>query len=132
MSELMFPKPHREKKPKKGLKAKTRLKAHYEPIPKEIKEAVLQEKGRLCFCGHCPNCGAAPVGLNDDFHHFPRRSKGGKDIVDHLWPCRRECHDYIHLNPMIERMMFREIEESGIKVIWKATTKGIGLQEDAG
>lgn len=30
---------------KKGLKAITKVKAHYEPIPKDIKEAVLEVKG---------------------------------------------------------------------------------------
>ncbi len=56
-------KPIKLQKPKKGLKkriplkAKTKLKSHYEPIPKDIKEAVLEEKGRLCFWGFCPVCG---------------------------------------------------------------------------
>jgi 5-methylcytosine-specific restriction endonuclease McrA len=126
LSQIAFPKPNRKNKPKK------KLKTRYKSIPVDIKRAVLEEKGRLCFLGHCPNCGAAPVTINDDFHHYPHRSKGGKDIPEHLWPCRRECHDYIHDHPLIERAMFNELEKAGYKVIWKVETKGIGLKESAG
>lgn len=122
-------KPVRQPKPKKRLRNKTRLKTHYQPIPKEIKKAVLEEKGRLCFLGFCPVCGGqAAVGMDDDFHHFPHKSKGGKDCVIHLWPARRECHDYIQTHPREERMMFNEIEAAGIQVVWKVQIKGIGVQ----
>ncbi len=120
-------KPIKIPKLKKGLKKKTPLKSHYEPIAKDIKKAVLEEKGQLCFLGFCPVCGGrAPVGMNDDLHHFPHKSRGGKDCVAHLWPSRRECHDYIQTHPQIERMMFSEIEKAEIKVEWKAKTKEIG------
>ncbi len=120
-------KPIKIPKLKKGLKKKTPLKSHYEPIPKDIKEVVLEQKGRLCFMGFCPVCGGrAPVGMNDDFHHFPHKSRSGKNCVEHLWPARRECHDYIQTHPWEERMMFHEIEKAGYKVIWRIQTKGIG------
>lgn len=126
-------KPVRERKPKKRLQKKTPLKTHYEPIPKEIKEAVLEEKGRLCFLGFCPVCGGqAPVGMDDDFHHMPHKSRGGKDCIAHLWPARRECHEFIQTHPREERMMFNEIEAAGIQVIWKVQIKGIGFQEKTG
>jgi 5-methylcytosine-specific restriction endonuclease McrA len=111
-----FPKPHKGKrqpaglKQKTPLKSKTQLKANFKPIPKELKLKVLQEKGNLCFLGFCPNCGGqATVTEKDDFHHFPHKSRGGKDCVEHLWPCRRECHQFIHDNPLIEKEMFKEI-----------------------
>lgn len=75
-NDLLYPKPTRPFKVHKGLKKKTLLKTHYKPIPKEIKEAVLEQKGRLCFLGFCPMCGGrASVGINDDFHHFPHKSR---------------------------------------------------------
>lgn len=130
---LAIPKVYREKKKPKGLqsrtplKAKARLKSHYEPIPLEVKKAVLEEKGSLCFLGFCPVCGGrAQVGINDDFHHFPHKSKGGQDIVLHLWPGRRECHSYLHDHPVDEKEMFREIESAGVPVVWKAEGKKIG------
>jgi hypothetical protein len=116
-------------KPTRVQKKRARLKSHYKPIPRDLKEAVLETKGRLCFMGHCPNCGAAPVGIDDDQHHFPHKSRGGKDCIEHLWPCRRECHEFVHTHPAIEREMLREIEAAGIPVVWKAQTKGIGYQE---
>jgi 5-methylcytosine-specific restriction endonuclease McrA len=123
-SALLYPKRVREAKPKKGLQKKTPLKTHYEPIPKEVKEAVLEEKGRLCFLGCCPVCGGqAEVEMNDDFHHFPHKSRGGKDCVEHLWPGKRECHDYIQTHPLEEKEMFKEIEAAGIKVVWKVELK---------
>lgn len=126
-------KPAKKVKLKKGLQNKTTLKSHYKPIPKEIKEAVLEEKGRLCFLGFCPVCGGqSPIGMDDDFHHFPHKSRGGKDCVAHLWPARRECHDFIQTHPWEERMMFHEIEAAGIPVTWKVKTKEIGFQEKAG
>ena len=116
-------KPQREPDPPKK---QTRIKRTVHAIPKKLKQAVLETKGGFCFMGHCPNCGAGPVDIKSDFHHFIHRSKGGKDCIEHLWPCRRECHDYIHKHPKIERAMFKEIEAAGIPVTWKAETKGIG------
>ena len=126
---LLFPKHIRERKPVKGLKAKirlkakTKLKAHYEPIPKNIKEAVLEQKGRLCLMGLCEVCGG--LSMATELHHFPHRSKAGQNIPEHLWPINRECHSYLHDHPGEERMIFHEIEKAGYKVIWKAKTKGI-------
>jgi hypothetical protein len=117
-SEFAFAKPHKDKKqPKKlkqgtPLKSKTKLKANYKPIDKALKLKVLSEKGNLCFLGFCLNCGGqALVNENDDFHHFPHKSRGGKDCIEHLWPCLRECHRYIHDHPAIEKEMFKEIIE---------------------
>ena len=121
---LKFPKPKKKKK-YQGLK-KTRLKSHYKPIPIEVKKAVLEQKGSLCFLGHCPVCGGqAEVGLKDDFHHFVHKGKGGQDIVLHLWPCRRECHDHMHDHPTDEREMFKEIEAAGHKVVWRIDGKKV-------
>ena len=113
---LAFPKQVREKEEKKGLqaktplKAKTKLKSHYEPIDKKLKEEVLKVKGTKCFLGFCICCGGqAEVTINDDFHHYKHKSQGGKDRVEDLWPCRRECHDFMHLHPALERTMFEEM-----------------------
>lgn len=107
-----------------GLKRKTKLKSKHNPIPLEVKKAVLEEKGSLCFLGHCPICGGmARVTVKDDAHHFPHRSQGGKDIVEHLWPCRRDCHRAIHDAPWMERLMFQEMETAGISVVWKVAVK---------
>lgn len=124
--DLAFPKPHKEKKPRKPLRAKTPLKSHYEPIPLKLKREVLQEKGNLCFLGFCPNCGGqATVTESDDFHHFPHKSRGGRDCVKDLWPSLRVCHHFIQTHPWEEKEMFKEIEAAGIPVVWKAKTKGI-------
>jgi 5-methylcytosine-specific restriction endonuclease McrA len=79
-----------------------------------------------CFFGFCFNCGGqAEVGTNDDFHHFIHKSQGAKDEMDYLWPCLRACHEAMHANPILEKKMFREIEKTGYKVIWKAKTKEV-------
>jgi hypothetical protein len=120
-------KPVREPKPKKGLKKRTPLKARYNSIPLEIKIAVFQEKGNRCFWGFCEHCGGqAIVTVNDDFHHHPKRSHRGKNIVDHLFPCLRLCHSYYEEHPLEEKEMFKRMEAAGIPVIWEAQTKGLG------
>lgn len=122
-----IPKPVRPEKKAKPLKSKTRLKSHYEPIPIEVKEAVLREKGNRCFLGFCEHCGGqAIVTINDDFHHHPKRSHQGQNIVAHLFPCLRICHSYYEDHPMEEKEMFKRMEAAGIPVVWKADTKQIG------
>ncbi len=122
-----FQKPQKKEKPKKGLKSRTPLKAHYEPIDKKLKEEVIQVKGNLCFMGFCPNCQeGTTVDIYDDFHHFPHKSRGGQDCVLDLWPSARMCHEFIQTHPWEEKEMFRQIEAAGIPVRWKAARKGIG------
>lgn len=122
-------KPVKAKKPKLKLRAKPRIKSHSKPISIKLKKEVIREKGNLCFLGFCPSCGGKFVTDHDDAHHFPHRSRLGKDRVEDLWPALRLCHDFIHKHPRIEREMFKRIEEAGYKVTWKAKTKGIGYRE---
>lgn len=123
-SVMAFPKPVRPEKKSKPLKSKTRLKSHREPISTEVKEAVLEQKGPLCFSGYCPNCGGfGDISRIAQYHHFPYRSHQGQNVVEHLWACRPECHRFMHDNPLIERMMFKEIEAAGIRVVWKVEPK---------
>jgi hypothetical protein len=120
----VFAKPTKKVKQSKPLRGRKKLKSHYEPVPLEVKLAALELKGRFCLAGHCPNCGGkAEVNEHDDPHHFPRRSKQGKNIVEHVWMARRECHSFLHDNPLIERMAFKEIEAAGIPVVWKVKQK---------
>jgi hypothetical protein len=122
-----FPKVYREKKKPKGLK-KTPLKAHYNPIPIEVKKAVLEEKGSLCFCGFCEHCGGqAECTINDDFHHHPKRSHGGQNIIAHLYPGKRICHDYYETHPLEEKEMFQRMEAAGYPVVWRIQGKKIGV-----
>ena len=108
-----------------GPKRKTKLKSKSKPIPKAIKEAVLEQKGRLCLLGFCEHCGGTAVcTIDDDFHHKPKRSHGGKNIVEHLYPAKRLCHDYYETHPLEEKEMFRRMEAAGIPVVWKVPTKG--------
>jgi hypothetical protein len=119
-SQFAIPKPTSKPKEKKPLKAKKRLQSKSKPIPIELKQAVLTEKGHLCMCGYCFNCGGtAIVNEHDDGHHFPHRSKGGKDIVEHLWMAKHDCHMAFHDNPMLEREMFKQMEADGIPIVWK-------------
>lgn len=118
-----IPKPTRKKKEPKGMK-KSRLKNKYKPIPSEVKLAALEKQGGFCMGGHCFVCGGtARVGIRDDAHHFPHRSQGGKDTVEHLWLCRHECHMEIHANPSLEKEMFHEMEAAGLKVVWRVEPK---------
>jgi 5-methylcytosine-specific restriction endonuclease McrA len=115
----------KEKTPKRlqartPLKARTKLKANRTGIPTVVKINTLILRGNKCFMGLCEVCGGQSfVTLEDDFHHYPHRSRGGKDIPEHLWPCKRECHDYMHDHPVFEREMFKRIEAAGIAVVWK-------------
>ena len=120
-----FPKKHGKRKKPKGLK-KTRLKSHYKPIPTEVKKAVLEEKGSFCFLGQCEVCGGlAECTVNDDFHHKPKRSHGGQNIVAHLYPGKRLCHEYYETHPLEEKGLFKRIEAAGFKVVWRIDGKQV-------
>jgi hypothetical protein len=107
---LGYPKKVRPKKEKKGLKKRTPLKAHGEPIPTKLKKAVLEYRGSFCLMGFCPNCGGtATVNEHDDGHHWPHRSRGGKDRIEDIWIMKHDCHMYLHGNPLIEKQAFGEI-----------------------
>ena len=109
-SGLAFPKPGKKPKQQKPLKSKTRLKSHSKPIPIELKREVIQVKGNLCLLGFCPCCGGqATVTEHDDGHHFPHRSRGGKDRVEDVWMMKHDCHIYLHDNPLVEKQVFKEI-----------------------
>jgi len=120
-----IPRPNREaKKERKTRKnstlvTKKKLKKTIRIIPKEVKEAAL-EKSRFCLCGFCPVCGGREVTIKDDAHHFPHRSLGGKDIAEHVWMSKRQCHRYLHDYPDVEREVFEKIEAAGYPVVWKA------------
>ncbi len=105
-----FAKPIRAGKQKKGLKKKAPLKSHIQSIPIELKKMVLEQKGHFCLMGLCPNCGGtAIVNEHDDGHHWPHRSRGGKDRVEDIWIMKHECHMFLHDNPLIERQVFGEM-----------------------
>jgi 5-methylcytosine-specific restriction endonuclease McrA len=130
-----IPKPSKTKKtggkqgegfsrPNCSLKATKGLKKTINVIPLEVKVETFKLKGNLCFMGFCPVCGGqARVTLEDDFHHFVHKSKGGKDKPEMLWPCKRDCHTHMHDHPLDEKEMFKLIEESGVKVIWKVNNE---------
>lgn len=118
--------PAREKKGNKqknsSLTATKRMKRTIRPVPKKVKEQAL-EKSAFCFCGLCPVCGGLPVAADDDPHHYPHRSQGGRDIPEHIWMCKRECHGYIHDHPAEERAMFERIDAVGYPVDWDGEYK---------
>lgn len=116
----------REQKTRKNstLTTKKRLKQAVHIIPKEVKEAAL-EKSRFCLCGFCPVCGGQPVTIKDDFHHFPHKAHGGKDIPEHGWIAKHECHMYLHDYPDVEKEVFEQIEAVGYPVVWKVPIKGV-------
>ena len=116
------PKPQPRKKQGKTkqnstLSAKKGLKRTVHPVPEEVKKQAL-EKSAFCFAGECPVCGGLPVTVDDDPHHYPRRSKGGRNIPEHIWMCKRVCHSYIHDHPTEERAMFERIDAAGYPVDW--------------
>jgi ribosomal protein S27AE len=107
---LLFHKKARPPKEKKGLKKRTPLKAHSEPIDIKLKKAVLEYRGSFCLMGFCPNCGGgAIVTEHDDGHHWPHRSRGGKDRVEDIWLMKHDCHMFLHDNPLIEKQVFGEM-----------------------
>jgi hypothetical protein len=109
-------------KKQKGLKQKARLKSKSKPIPKEVKEAVLKEKGGFCFMGLCEHCGGTAEAT--DPHHFPHKGPHATpDEVKYLWPANRICHDYYHDHPLEEKELFKKIEAEGWKVYWKVESK---------
>ena len=112
------PKPTRAPKGKSVLKRKRSLKKTFNVVPESVKIEAL-EKSAFCFAGLCPVCGGQQVTIDDDPHHYPRRSQGGKNIVEHIWICKRMCHRHIHDNPNVEKEMFRQIEKAGHKVVWR-------------
>jgi hypothetical protein len=118
MEGLAIPKKIREKKPKKKLRQNTRLKSKYDPVPKEVFESLLEEKGRFCFMGECEHCG----GLSEatDPHHFPHKGKNKTpNLIKYLWPANRFCHSYYHDHPLEEKELFKKLETLGYKVYWK-------------
>ena len=124
------PKPQPRKKQGKTkqnstLSAKKGLKRTVHPVPEEVKKQAL-EKSAFCFAGECPVCGGLPVTVDDDPHHYPRRSKGGRNIPEHIWMCKRVCHSYIHDHPAEERAMFERIEAAGLPVDWNGEIYGRG------
>ncbi|HBR33741.1 MAG TPA: hypothetical protein DD734_03845, partial [Firmicutes bacterium] len=88
-------------------------------IPKAVKEATL-EKSRFCYVGLCPYCGGKRVTVHDDFDHYPARSQGGRDIPEHGWMARHECHMESHANPKQRKEMFGAVEAAGYPVDWGA------------
>lgn len=126
-----IPKPQPKKKPQ-GKKRKNStiapnkgLKRTVHPVPKKVKEQAL-EKSAFCFCGLCPVCRGLPVTVDDDPHHFPHKSQGGRDIPEHVWMCKRICHGYIHDHPLEERALFEKIEAAGWLVDWHGERGGGG------
>ena len=124
------PKPQPRKKQGKTkqnstLSAKKGLKRTVHPVPEEVKKQAL-EKSAFCFAGECPVCGGLPVTVDDDPHHYPRRSKGGRNIPEHIWMCKRVCHSYIHDHPTEERAMLERIEAAGLPVDWNGEIYGRG------
>jgi len=112
-----------QKKPKESakLKQKKPLKSNNKPVPLELKREVLRIKGNFCLAGFCPICGGrAIVTEHDDAHHYPHRSRGGKDCVEHLWLMRHECHMELHLHPLIEKQVFAEILQKANEMLKKA------------
>jgi hypothetical protein len=121
---LLYPKKIKEPKPKKGLqkrtplKAKTKLKSHYEPVDKKLLEELFEMKGSFCFMGLCTNCGG--MALATDPHHFPHKGPHSTpDKIKYMWPANRICHDYFHNHPLEEKELFKLIETEGWKVCWK-------------
>jgi hypothetical protein len=118
-----IPKPQPKKKPRKS--PKKGLKRTIHPVPKKVKEQAL-EKSAFCFCGLCPVCEGLSVTIDDDPHHFPHKSQGGRDIPEHIWMCKRICHGYIHDHPLEERALFEKIEAAGWLVDWHGECGGGG------
>jgi hypothetical protein len=115
-------KPEPKVKTKKPLKAKKSLKSKSKPIPKEIKEAVLEQKGGRCFMGLCEHCGGMAEAT--DLHHYPHKGPNSTpDEVKYLWPANRICHDYYHDHPLAEKELFKKIEGEGWPVVWKIPGK---------
>lgn len=118
---MMFPKPIRPEKKPKPLKSKTRLKSYSKPIPIELKRAVIQAKGNRCLMGFCPFCGGqAIVTEHDDGHHWPHRSRGGKDRIEDIWMMKRPCHMFLHDHPLIEKQVFGEILAAANQMLRKS------------
>ena len=113
----------KERKTRKPLKTKKKLKKKTRIVPREVKEATL-EKSRFCYCGLCPYCGGKRVTVHDDFDHWPPRARGGRDIPEHGWMARHECHMKSHDNPKQRKEMFEKIEAAGYPVDWGAKVYG--------
>jgi 5-methylcytosine-specific restriction endonuclease McrA len=120
-SDFAFSKPSKGKKQSTGLKTKKPLKSNSKPIPLELKREVLKVKGNFCLMGLCENCGGRAEAT--DLHHFLHKSQGGKDVIEHLWPINRLCHSYYHDHPVEEKEIFKLIQKSGWKVVWKVDIK---------
>lgn len=124
-----IPKPSRpnreavkERKTKKASAAKKKPKKS-RIVPRAVKEATL-EKSRFCYVGLCPYCGGRRVTVHDDFDHYPARSQGGRDIPEHGWMARHDCHMKSHANPKQRKEMFEKIEAAGFPVDWGAEVYG--------
>jgi len=98
MSGVMFPKPEKQEKQRKGLQRKTPLKAksRLKARPNGGHRYVGLHKR-----GYCAICGKA-LGEMTCWHHIQYRSHGGSDDDANLievgcgvpWLCR--CHELIH------------------------------------
>lgn len=119
----------KERKTKKAPAAKKKPKKS-RIIPKEVKEATLQ-KSRFCYVGMCPYCRGKRVTVHDDFDHYPARAQGGRDIPEHGWMARHECHMESHNHPKQRKEMFKRIEEAGYPVDWGAEMYGRKKTEGA-
>jgi 5-methylcytosine-specific restriction endonuclease McrA len=83
--------------------------AYKPPVPKKLRDAVIDAKGRLCtYCGKGP---LYKTRLHMD--HLVPFSSGGKHTMENLFPCCAKCNqakqsrsvaDYIaHRIPQLER-----------------------------
>jgi 5-methylcytosine-specific restriction endonuclease McrA len=129
-----IPKPQPKKKPS-GKKRKNStistnkgLKRTVHPVPLEVKKQALA-KSAFCYAGYCPNCNGQPVTINDDPDHFPPRSRGGRDIPEHIWMVKRLCHRRSHDNPKERMETFKKIEAAGWLVDWDGEYFGRGNNE---
>lgn len=112
-------------KQKTPLKAKTKLKTYHHPVPPDVWQTVLENKGCFCFMELCEYCGG--LSMATDPHHYPHKGPHSTpDKPEYIWPSNQICHGYYHDHPLEEKELFKKIEAAGYLVIWKAPTKGIG------
>jgi hypothetical protein len=101
-----------------------RLRSHYKPIPKSVKETVLIEKGDRCFMGFCGRCHGTRVTVNEGQHHFPHKGPHcTPDDPKYLWPAHDVRQEWYHEHPNEERKLFEQIEATGYTVYWRVPGK---------
>lgn len=130
MQGLMFPKPVKQEKPKKGLGRKTPLRAkkkyRYKPKPMKKTESIMQKDRNRCFlCGR-PN----QPGLNALEEHHCIEGNGRRPISEEyglkVYVCGITCHregpNSIHKNEavalMIKQAAQRKFEETHSREEW--------------